>query len=251
VTTMSALAASTCSRDEGQVGASVSLTQERSCEVHTTHQSVTPTTEAYGQMQAAYDFFNRELFDRKLPTSLLTFQRKGRTGGYFASRRFVNVDGATRDEIALNPKFFRRGSFMEVMSTLVHEQMHLWQHHFGKPSSGNYHNKQWAAEMLRIGLHPSDTGRPGGRMVGRPMSHYILKDGPFELAARKLLGSMPELSWLDADPKRASAAGINGPTGVAGRRTKFQCPGCGDQAWGKASLGLLCIKCEMRLVASL
>jgi hypothetical protein len=53
--------------------------------------------------------------------------------------------------------------FGGVLSTLVHEQAHLWQHHFGKPGRGRYHNREWAAKMVEIGLIPSATGEPGGK----------------------------------------------------------------------------------------
>src|SRR5262245_14971271 len=35
----------------------------------------------------------------------------------------------------------------QILSTLVHEMVHGEQHHYGKPSRGGYHNKQWADWM--------------------------------------------------------------------------------------------------------
>lgn len=64
-----------------------------------------PTEVAHGELQRAFNVLNHALFDRLLPHSLITLQRKNpRCMGYFLSRRF----GATRhtdevDEIAVNP----------------------------------------------------------------------------------------------------------------------------------------------------
>ena len=53
----------------------------------------------------------------------------------------------TTDEIALNPATFHDRTAEEILSTLVHEMVHLWQHHFGTPSRASYHNREWAAKM--------------------------------------------------------------------------------------------------------
>src|SRR5438045_2690403 len=50
---------------------------------------------------------------------------------------------------------------------------------YGGPKRGNYHNKEWATKMIALGLMPSSTGMPGGRITGTKMSHYILEDGLF------------------------------------------------------------------------
>lgn len=43
-----------------------------------------PTTDAYAEMQLAYDHYNRTLFAGQLPPCLITFQRKEeRVSGYF------------------------------------------------------------------------------------------------------------------------------------------------------------------------
>ena len=90
-----------------------------------------PTTEAYRELQTAYDFFNRELFEGKLPPCLITMPRRRKSSmGYFSAKRFERRDGQTTDEIALNPYHFRRATDLEILSTLVHEMVHLWQEHF-------------------------------------------------------------------------------------------------------------------------
>lgn len=72
----------------------------------------------------------------------------------------------------------------------VRKTAHLWQHHFGKPSRAGYHNKEWAAKMLAIGLYPSDTGRPGGKETGQSCSHYIVESGPYALTFAELAAQL-------------------------------------------------------------
>ena len=103
-----------------------------------------------------------------------------RSYGYFWGQRFATRDGVEiYDEIALNPRHFKNRTTEQTLSTLVHEMVHLWQHHFGKPSRSAYHNRQWAAMMKEVDLFPSTTGEPGGRQTGQTCSHYIIPSGTF------------------------------------------------------------------------
>ena len=96
----------------------------------------TPTAQNYTELQRAYDHFNQALFESALPACLITLQREKRTCGYFSHQRFADLDGRTTDEIALNPAYFAVVPLVETMQTLVHEMVHLWQAHFGKPGRG-------------------------------------------------------------------------------------------------------------------
>jgi len=139
-----------------------------------------PTEDTYGAAQSAYEFFNITLFDDTLPDCLITLSRKKGSRGYFAGNRFTHATSNKQtDEIALNPETLYGRTPQEQFSTLVHEMAHLWQHHFGSPGRGRYHNKEWAEKMLAIGLTPSDTGLPGGKMTGQKVSHFITPGGAF------------------------------------------------------------------------
>lgn len=141
-----------------------------------------PTMQMYTFVQDAYDFFNDRLFNGQLPPCLLTLQRESNAMGYFSSNRWQRGKGKeTVHEIALNPSFFITHRPLELMQTLVHEMVHLWQHEFGTPSHRSYHNKEWADKMESIGLMPSSTGEPGGKRTGQRMSDYPIKDGAFYL----------------------------------------------------------------------
>lgn len=161
-----------------------------------------PTEEAYAELQQAYDFYNRSLFNAQLPPCLITFQRQKKTFGYFSKNRFGRRDGRTTDEIAINPEYFAVVPLFEVLQTLVHEMTHLWQEHFGKPSRSCYHNAQWASKMESIGLMPSDTGLPGGKMTGQSIADYTIAGGAFEQASKELLATGFAISWLDRYPAK-------------------------------------------------
>jgi len=144
-------------------------------------------------------------------------------------------------------------------------QVHIWQEEFGKPSRTGYHNQQWARKMETIGLMPSDTGNPGGKKTGQHMSDYPIKEGKF----MKALQRMPKkyiLPFVSTEGDYLS--GVSIPIGSLedgivsidiGRpplpkrpkskrsKTKYSCPDCGMNVWGKPDLEILCLDCEQRL----
>lgn len=159
-------------------------------------------------------------------------QRSKTSYGYFAGGRFGFRDGTViTDEIALNPSHFRNRTTEQSLSTLVHEMVHLWQHHFGKSSRTGYHNKEWAAKMHTVGLVPSDTGEPGGKEVGQHMTHYIAPGSGFATAFAELDAGGFEALYVElwGDPT-ARAKGKK----KAASKTRYTCPSCGLNAWGEA-----------------
>jgi predicted SprT family Zn-dependent metalloprotease len=171
-------------------------------------------------------------------------QRQKKAYGYFAGGRFGTKDGSEiTDEIALNPSHFSNRTTEQSLSTLVHEMVHLEQHHFGKPSRNGYHNKAWAALMHAVGLIPSDTGAQGGKETGQRVSHYIAAGGRFDVACAKLIRQgfavrYVEL-WGDPEKRKKKAAS----------KTKYTCGSCGVNAWGKPAINLICGECDERLEA--
>jgi hypothetical protein len=187
------------------------------------------------------------LFGGTLPRCLITMQRKNKSYGYFAGDRFgTRDDEEITDEIALNPSHFRERTTEQSLSTLVHEMVHLWQHHGGeKKSRAGYHNKEWATMMKAVGLIPSDTGAAGGKETGQRVSHYIEAGGAFERTCAELveLGFIiPYVErWGDDDAKTCKKN--------AASKTKYTCPGCGLNAWAKPEVVLRCGACALELLA--
>lgn len=239
-----------------------------------------PTQETYDEWQLAYHEFNEYLFGGQLPDCLITLQREKSTMGYYSRGRFVNRHGEKTDEIALNPAYFASYGMREALQTLAHEMTHLWQHHFGTPGRGRYHNKEWADKMESIGLKPSDTGEEGGKRTGDQMADFIIAGGVFEQAIERLVGKGFELKWMDRfvamtrcgqvsgresddqTPPPTAALAMNLGMEVAetealeinfsrvtqakqGNRSKYSCPGCGTNLWGKPGLNIACVDCDM------
>lgn len=164
-----------------------------------------PTMQMYTFVQDAFDFFNDRLFAGKLPPCLLTLQREKNAMGYFSSNRWQGGSKQVIHEIALNPSFFITHNPLELMQTLVHEMVHLWQHEFGKPSHRAYHNKEWADKMESIGLMPSDTGEPGGKRTGQRMSDYPIEGGAFYLQCVVFAKMGYKLPFYDRYAKKDSS----------------------------------------------
>lgn len=154
-----------------------------------------PTTEAYGQIQQAYDHFNASLFAGALPECVLTFSRRAKTLGYFSPARFRSTGGDGADEIAINPVKLDEREIEDALAPLVHQMAHLYIEHHGKSSNTGYHSKEWAAKMKEIGLQPSETGLPGGDEIGEKMSQYVIDGGSFQLACKELTETGFALSW--------------------------------------------------------
>ena len=146
-----------------------------------------PTKEFYSLFQFLYDFLNKELFENQLPDCMIIITRKTNTFGYFQPERWINQKKVKSDEIAINPFYFDRYPLVEILQTMAHEMCHLWQFHFGKPSKRTYHNAQWAEKMQRIGLMPSNTGKPDGKKVGQKMMEYPIRKGKFTKMANKIV----------------------------------------------------------------
>jgi hypothetical protein len=73
--------------------------------------TTTPTKTAYDGLDDAYEYFNKELFDGRLPTCLITVRPHRGAYGYFSGERFGSRDGnEIHDEIALNIKTFQQRS---------------------------------------------------------------------------------------------------------------------------------------------
>jgi hypothetical protein len=195
------------------------------------------TAVEYSAFQQAYDFYNTELFANTLPHVLVTLPHQKRSRGYFSADRFRGRTGTGKvHELALNPDEFQRTE-TEILSTLVHEMAHVWQQEHGHPGRGRYHNKEWAAKMLDLGLHPSSTGEPGGTMTGQRVSHYIVKNGPFAKATARLLKTGFVLNWQSSRPPRKERLL------KAASKTKYSCPGCGLNVWAKPDVTLHCGEC--------
>lgn len=153
--------------------------------------------ETYRIFEDAYAFFNERLFESQLPRCLITFQRQSRLMGYVSFDRWKNKHNDSIDELAINPEYFAHFPLTDIFQTLCHEMVHVWQAHFGSPTRSGYHNREWSDKMKSIGLMPSSTGEPGGKVVGQQMLDYVIDGGPFSVAVKDILDRGIELIWFD------------------------------------------------------
>lgn len=213
------------------------------------------TTKIYSDLQEAYNHFNRELFDGRLPDCLIVLSYKKGAYGYFRPAPFVtrdhlddydewaksfeesdDVDFQTApgvDEISLNVFHFRERDVKAIMSTLVHEMCHLEQFRFGKPPKRATHNKEWGDMMKRVGLYPSATGAPGGKETGRRVSHYVIEGGAYERAFETLPVTLDWVGNLITRKKKSRTP-----------KTTYACPECEAKVKGKADLHIRCEDCD-------
>lgn len=245
-----------------------------------------PTSDAYRPLQVAFDHFNAELFEgvlgKRIAQVLFTYQRQKNTAGYLSSNRFGNRAGALVHELAVNPEYFAIVPLTEILQTVAHEMVHAFQAEHGGAGRANYHNKHFAGLMKKIGLMPSETGRPGGAEVGQRMAEYVIPGGPFEMAVRKLMANDFALIWYDRFvPAAAARPGVTFhgeiPATMAldpaleqavevpfhaapalasavqaqphanknkSNRHKYRCAPCRVSVWGKPGLKLICGECQ-------
>lgn len=208
---------------------------------------------AYSEM---FEHFNRELFSSKLKHPMLNFSRMANTYGFYAAGRW-GKGKSEADEISINPAHLSSRPLKETASTLVHEMAHMWQQHFGDPPARNYHDKEWCLKMIEIGLIPISSKTREPKLSGVSMTHKIQKGGPF----CKAFEAMPKaihLPWTcsdrgkPAEPPKSKPnddgdveIGKPGPSAVEPKRnkTKYTCPGCQCNVWGKPGLAINCNKC--------
>ena len=203
----------------------------------------TPTGAQYRSYVRVYDFMNERLFDGQLPNVMLTFSRKPKARGFFKPETWHDrSSGALKlGEIALNPDQLAHLDGRTIASIILHEMVHCWQQAFGKPSRRGYHNKQWAGRMDEVGLMPSTTGEPGGARTGQRVTHYVIENGPFDVAFRE----MPADWVLPFTPCPLPAPKPRESTQVA-----YDCPRCGITVSGKPGFRIECIDCGAQMVAS-
>ncbi len=209
------------------------------------------TKQLFNSYDGAYGYFNKELFKGELKKCILNFSRKSpKTLGFFSPNRWESLYDSNEKahEISINPDNMRildhdkNNVLKKIFSTLVHEMCHLWQNDFSVFPNNGYHNKEWAEKMEEVGLMASNTGLPGGKKVGTSMSHYIIKDGPFEMA----YNNMPEefrlpflgitFSYVDKDNKK-----ITIPSST------YVCECCDFKLKGKIGLNIICGICQNKL----
>lgn len=205
---------------------------------------IQPTRETYTALQDAFNWFNRELFNSSLPQVLIVLHRKKGAKGYFWADMWRGYDGESLEadklsEIALTPETLNR-SDKEILSTLVHEMVHLWQYTCGTPSRNAYHNKEWAEMMNEVGLHPTHDGTWAGKPTGQKVTHRIIEAHRFDVSATAFLENRKVIQWFGVQ---------QGTKETKKNKVLYTCC-CVPvvKVWGKPGLAIACELCEATFI---
>lgn len=209
------------------------------------------TKEQFSTIEALYNYYNKELFDGVLNDCMLNMSRTNGSAGFFSPFRWKDKEGRKVHEISINPDTFNIDD-QELHQTIVHEMVHLWQQDFGTPSRQCYHNKEWAAKMIEIGLMPSDTGKEGGKTTGQKMCDYAIDGGKFKDKFKAIQGGSQEIklpffpihnfevSLEDVIDEATEKKQKEKKNGV---KFKFTCQ-CETNIWGKYDIEVMCMVCN-------
>lgn len=206
------------------------------------------TITEYVTLDSAFSFFNAALFEGALPAVVITLQRKSNAYGYFSWNCFKSRDnaGSVTHEIALNPDAFQGRTDKAILSTLVHEMAHLWQQVHGNPSRTSYHNKEWAAKMLEIGLEPVSIDNPG-KMTGQKVDHRIIDGDRFDVLCDNFLAQGHALQWQGVGQGAADETEAKEKKPSKKNKVKYTCPDCEQNAWAKPGANLVCGDCMVAM----
>ncbi len=202
------------------------------------------TENEYKIWDDAYKFFNEKLFGNNLPEVLITLNRKKKARGYFSFERFVSRENPNKliSEIALNPDTFIDRDDMSLISTHVHEMVHVWQFYLGnRPEKGNYHDKEWGEMMEKIGLMPSSTGEKGGKRCGIKVSHWIIPNGKFEVYCKEFLQDK-KINWQNVRINESAKQTRNRTP-----KLKYKCPDCEKSVSSKNEIKVMCMSCNQEM----
>lgn len=215
------------------------------------------TKSLHANLEAAYQHFNLTLFDGRLPECMLLVHRKKNARGYFWANQWSNtVTREGRHEIAMNPDTFEGRSVKDVLSTLVHEMVHLDQQVNGTPGKRGYHNKEWVDMMMGVGLlayavkedkpvwNGSCFDRTPKCQTGTRVSHVVIPGSFFDASCDTLISTGVTIEWL---AKTVSAEEKALAKTKRASKTKFTCPECSQNAWAKPDASLACGFCGVEM----
>jgi hypothetical protein len=109
------------------------------------------------EIHRAFWFWNQRCWEGKLPEPVFNFHPQppnGRVLGHFRAAAWSPGDKRSRDrdEIVFFADLCLERGMVEVIATLVHEMIHLWQHVTNTGSRFGHHNRKFHAEARRVGF---------------------------------------------------------------------------------------------------
>ena len=80
------------------------------------------------------------------------------------------------DEVVIANRTLAR-PFHDVLAVLLHEMLHQWQHHHGRPARGNYHNTELRAKCTELGIPTNTRGYFLGIVADSPFGRLLREHG--------------------------------------------------------------------------
>ena len=197
--------------------------------------SATLTT-PLAQLENLFDTINKSLFDGRLIRPVITISPDTTRGayGWFTPAKIWNEGEDNHHEINICAEYLAR-PIIQVAETLIHEMVHLHCHFAGiKDTSnrGHYHNKRFAQECEKIGLHCQKMEKYGWASTS-------LSD---ELRAK--------LETLDLKQIDLHRVGSTAQKSTAQKKSsiKYVCPECGAIVRATKKVRILCADCNVPFI---
>ena len=167
------------------------------------------------EIQRAFDFWSDRCWNGELPLPVFNFHPQapnGRRLGHYLPKAWKAGDrrGRDQDEIVFYADLCLAMGIEQVLATLVHEMVHLWQQHNGFAGRNNHHNLKFHAEAQRVGFKTTK-------------GDYLGHTEPTAKFAEAVAEFAPRLKGI---PFRKMYGTKRGPVG---KMKKWIC-GCGDYA---------------------
>ena len=196
----------------------------------------------YEDLQKIYLHYKTRLFDRsdkKLPFCQINLCRKTSKSGFFVTERWINGEMIIIHEINLNPQILDLEA-IKWHAILVFYMAQLWQYLFGtRAEEKGYCNMELVKNLEALGYIVQNAGGLGGKKSGRNIS--------FEVSPVGLLYS----AFLDCPIKEVEFQPLpeeEEKKKKKEKKTKYQCPSCNSNMWGKQWIMDICCECwELRI----
>jgi hypothetical protein len=196
--------------------------------------------------QDAYDLFNKELFEGRLPECVVALNNASRFGtARFIPNHYRGSGGKAINGFEINPLYFYRRKLIETLTVLAYEMVYVWQWRVaGKKSRNGYRSKAWMTRIRQIGLVPFDDAH--GFKSREQINCRIVKNGPFETACKRFLEEMLDIPWEKRYEEIFPAAPDRHKKPGTANKIRYACGRCGSIVWGKPNLNILCGNCNER-----
>jgi hypothetical protein len=193
------------------------------------HQRRATAWQFSGQVSDLHRWARRMISEFKLDVgvpTLLIDPLRHRYGHYRCGRNGFGLI----DEVAIDQRHLCRTQYWRVLGTQLHELLHAWQQHHGKPSLRNHHNGQFRAKARQLGLIIDRRGftqyEPGETPFLRLLLRYGVRiDDPVDLgpaASHRILPLGP------GSKLRLYMCGCPVRVRVAKSRFNARCLDCGE-----------------------